>query len=397
MARITINGISFDPTAPGPATAALAKTDATNSDYVLVQTAAPPTEAQLEQLKKLGCVIHEYVSENTFLCTYKPKSLAKVRALKFVAWAGVYMKGFKIPPNLRQQATPAAMAGILPHELTTSTRRTLRKVDIVLHDDVDPNDTELKKKIAAAARINPEDLSMSRHKVRLNVQERYLNDLAAIDQVRHIEEAPNVKLFNSEARPIIECPRRAERSDLRGRGRTRGGRRYRLRPGIDHQRPSRLHRTGGEAGAVRTPGQDGRSGWPWHPRLRLGARQRELVVHGRRDPGHGAQGQADNAIAAGRRRGARRDSGRSARPVRARVQQQGARAHELLGGRDARIAVHAELEGDRRLRVQPSGLRDLLRRRQRRDRHEQRRHRRRGAGGIAGRGEELHHRGRERE
>ena len=106
MARITINGISFDPTAPGPATAALARTDATSSDYVLVQTAAPPTEAQLEQLKKLGCVIHEYVSENTFLCTYKPKSLAKVRALKFVAWAGVYMKGFKIPPNLRQQATP---------------------------------------------------------------------------------------------------------------------------------------------------------------------------------------------------------------------------------------------------------------------------------------------------
>ena len=58
MSRITINGISFDPTAPGPATAALARTDATNSDYVLVQTAAPPTEAQLEQLKKLGCVIH---------------------------------------------------------------------------------------------------------------------------------------------------------------------------------------------------------------------------------------------------------------------------------------------------------------------------------------------------
>src|SRR5262245_65920113 len=135
MSRITINGISFDPTAPGPATAALARTDATNSDYVLVQTAAPPTEAQLEQLKKLGCVIHEYVSENTFLCTYKPKSLAKVRALKFVAWAGVYMKGFKIPPNSRQQATPAAMAGILPHESTTSTRRTLRKLDLVLHDD----------------------------------------------------------------------------------------------------------------------------------------------------------------------------------------------------------------------------------------------------------------------
>src|SRR5438105_1656914 len=205
MARITINGISFDPTAPGPATAALGKTDASKSDYVLIQTTAPPTEAQRAQLHKLGVVIHEHVSENSFLCTFKPKSLAKVRALKFVTWAGVYMQGFKIPPNLREPVATAAAASILPQEATTSTRRTLRKVDVVLHDDVDPNDAELKKKIAAAARINPEDLAMSRHKVRLQVQERYLNDLAAIDQVRQIEEAPNVKLFNSEARPNMNA------------------------------------------------------------------------------------------------------------------------------------------------------------------------------------------------
>src|SRR5882757_3379365 len=120
MARITINGISFDPTGPGPATAALAKTDATNSDYVLVQTASPPTEAQLAQLEKLGVVVHEYVSENTFLCTFKPKSLAKVRALKFVTWAGVYMQNFKIPPDLREPVATAAAASDLPQEETTS-------------------------------------------------------------------------------------------------------------------------------------------------------------------------------------------------------------------------------------------------------------------------------------
>lgn len=89
MARITINGISFDPTAPGPATAALAKMDASKSNYVLVQTIGPPTDAQRAQLLKLGVVVHEHVSENTFLCTFKPDSLAKVRALKFVTWSGV--------------------------------------------------------------------------------------------------------------------------------------------------------------------------------------------------------------------------------------------------------------------------------------------------------------------
>jgi serine protease AprX len=203
MARITINGISFDPTAPGPATAALAETDAADSDYVLVQTSSPPTEAQLAQLQKLGVVVLEHVSENTLLCGFKPESLSKVRALKFVTWAGVYMQNFKIPPNLREPV--AATASIVPQEAETSTRRTLRKVDVVLQQDVDSSDAELKKKLAAAARINPEDLTMSRHKVRLQVQERYLNDLSAIDEVRHVEEVPARKLFNNFARTIMNA------------------------------------------------------------------------------------------------------------------------------------------------------------------------------------------------
>src|SRR6185295_6272352 len=41
--------------------------------------------------------------------------------------------------------------------------------------------------------------------VRLHVQERYLNDLAAIDAVRHVEEVPSVKLFNNVARPILNA------------------------------------------------------------------------------------------------------------------------------------------------------------------------------------------------
>jgi hypothetical protein len=211
MARITINGISFDPdtsalagAAAAVATAAIAKTDASNSNYILVQTYAPLTDAQRSQLQKVDAVVQEYVSENTYLCSFKPKSLAKVRALKFVHWAGVYMQGFKIPANLREQPQTAA-AGIIPQEAAPSTRRTLRNVDIVFHDDIDPSDGDMKKKIAAAARINPEDLEMSRHKVRLHVQERYLNDVASLDEVRHVEEVPDRKLFNNVARPIMNA------------------------------------------------------------------------------------------------------------------------------------------------------------------------------------------------
>jgi serine protease AprX len=205
MNQITINGISFDPTAPGPATAALAKTDAADSNYILVQTNGPLTDSQRSQLEKLGVIVHEYVSENTYLCTFKPKSLTKVRALKFVDWAGVYMQGFKIPPNLRESLPAAGTATLVPQAAVPSTRRTPRQVDIVLHGDTDPNDAELRRKIAAAARINPEDLVMSRHKVRLNVQERYLTDVAAIDEVRHVEEVPERKLYNNVARPIMSA------------------------------------------------------------------------------------------------------------------------------------------------------------------------------------------------
>lgn len=206
MARITINGISFDPSAPGPVVRELAATDAADSNYVLIQTVAPPREDQWQQLRALGVKVQEYVSENSYLCSFAPKSLENVRALKFVAWAGVYMKDFKIPPTLRSLAAEAAPANIVPQAPAMSMRRTLRKVDVVLHDDVDPNDGDLKKRLAAAARVAPEDLVMSRRKARLQIQERYLNDLASIDEVRHIEEVPPVKLFNNVARSILNAP-----------------------------------------------------------------------------------------------------------------------------------------------------------------------------------------------
>src|SRR5262249_24296037 len=139
MSQITMNGISFDPTGPAPATAALAKTDASDSNYILIQTDGPLTDSQRSQLEKLGAFVHEYVSENTYMCTFKPKSWTPVRALKFVTWAGVYMQGFKIPPNLRESLPAAGTASLVPQAAGTSIRRTPHLVDIILHGDVDPN------------------------------------------------------------------------------------------------------------------------------------------------------------------------------------------------------------------------------------------------------------------
>jgi hypothetical protein len=128
-----------------------------------------------------------------------------VRALPFVTWADVYHRGFKIQPTLRSAVGTPQTASIGEAQLGMLTRRTLHTVDIVLHQDVDPNADAVKDRIAAAAHLDPQDLQTGNRKFRLKVQERFLDDLAAIDDVRHIEEVPAVKLFNNVARTIINA------------------------------------------------------------------------------------------------------------------------------------------------------------------------------------------------
>src|SRR5215218_8711343 len=139
MALITINGVSFDPIADAQALnlAGLESADAEASDYILIQTTAPLSPEQTEELAKLGVVVQECVSENTYLCSYKGTDLTSIRSLPFVTWANVYLRGFKIAPNLQPAGmTPAAH--VLPTPAALSHSRTLRTVDIVFHEDVDP-------------------------------------------------------------------------------------------------------------------------------------------------------------------------------------------------------------------------------------------------------------------
>ncbi|MGE5291608.1 MAG: S8 family serine peptidase [Micromonosporaceae bacterium] len=206
MARITINGVSLDPVtqSEGLRAARLESADASQSNYVLIQTRGPLSDAEKTQLSDLGVVIHEYVPENTYLCAYHPSDLGPVRALPFVVWANVYLRGFKVPPSLRP-AAPDAAASILPASVPRSPSRKLRQVDVVLHNDVDATSAELREHIAAAASVDADGLQMGRRKVRLTVQEGHLDDLAGVDEVHHIEEVPARQLFNSVARPILNA------------------------------------------------------------------------------------------------------------------------------------------------------------------------------------------------
>jgi hypothetical protein len=219
MARITINGVSLDPLAQAPALAAagLDTPDTSTSNYVLVQTAEPLTDAQRTELGDLGVDIQEYVPDDTYLCRYAPADLSPVRALPFVTWAGAYLRGFKINPTLRP-TPPDAAAAVLPGPLRQPPSRRRREVEIVLHDDVDPTSDAVRNQVAAAAKVNAADLRTGQHKVRVTVEEGRLDALAALDEVRQIEQAPKRQLFNNVARGILNADVVVNSTPYKGKG-----------------------------------------------------------------------------------------------------------------------------------------------------------------------------------
>ena len=119
-----------------------------------------------------------------------------------MSWANVYLQELKIAPSLRP-SLPAAKASLSELLATPPPSRDLHQVDVVFHSDVDAKTARLKNQIAAAARVSADTIEVGRDKMRLTVQERYLNDVASLDQVRTIEEVPKRKLFNNVAGPIL--------------------------------------------------------------------------------------------------------------------------------------------------------------------------------------------------
>lgn len=164
MAKITINNISINPATQGPALAAadLLAPDASTSNYILIQTKQPLDKAQKAALAAKGVVILEYVPDNTYVCEYRASDLNEIRALPYVAWANVYMQGFKIAPALAAPPGGPRVRSLL--EMTARPERVLsttpKTVEIIFHRNVDP--ATVRNPIATAARIDPGDLKRAR-------------------------------------------------------------------------------------------------------------------------------------------------------------------------------------------------------------------------------------------
>lgn len=219
MAKITINGITINPATEGVAlaNANLLSADSADSNYILIQTSGPLTRAQREELAEFDVQIIEYVPTNTYLCRYAPTDLDVLRALPFVEWVNVYMHGFKIAPQLHSPSVAAETANLLAlGEPETSMSQTPRKINVVLHQGVNAED--VRGKIARAARLDPQTLQITPSGVSLTVSPQHLADLAAIDEVRHLEEFTEAKLSNSIAIRLMRADAVHNQVDLQGAG-----------------------------------------------------------------------------------------------------------------------------------------------------------------------------------
>ena len=220
MIAITINGISIDPTAPKAQLASLSLNHASahSSDYIIVQTRAPLTASDKAQLAKTGAVILEAVPGRALVCHFPGTSLAKVRALPFVTFADIYPEVVKLSSALRKLDTKpggvaVATAALAKSAALDATRVT---VDVVLHRNVKM--TQAVKRIAAAAHLQLDQVTPSSGKVRLTLKERRLADVAALDEVRHLEKVFPRKLANSVARQILRIPTVAASANGDGKG-----------------------------------------------------------------------------------------------------------------------------------------------------------------------------------
>ena len=392
MAPITINGVSLDPLAEaqGLAAAGLEPPDASQSNYVLVQTGGPLTAEQRGQLEKAGAEVQEYVPESTYLCRYAPADLQPLRDLPFVAL------GRRLPARLQGPAGAAAAGRRARRDDRPRRRRRVLAVAVAQ---------------AARGRRRP---PRRRHPERGRPREPHRRGgprqprrapgrpaqgprapsrrvssttLAALDEVRHIEPVPERQLFNNVARPIIDADVVVNGTHYQGDGEIVA-----------------VADTGFDKGSTPTSTRPSRGAWPSSTPSAARAPTRPTTRTG-----------------TARTSRARRSATATARPWAARSRaprpgprscssplldsggglggipldlhdlfeppydrRQGPRAHELVGRDHAGSALRLERAGDRRLRLEPTrtwsicfaaGNDGIDKRRQRR--------RRRGLGGLS--------------
>ncbi|PGH35699.1 hypothetical protein GX50_01412 [[Emmonsia] crescens] len=221
MSIISINGNQLDPLAQSQELRDLGlhSDDASQSDYLLIRAGTDRlSDEQRGMLRNLGVDIMEYVSKDTYLCSYKDTDLTQIRSLAFVSWVNTYLEQFVVQSSLK--SNPPVFKPISAFTTTPKTSH-LQLVDIIVHHDVDPKNDAVRAAVARAARADLKYLKISSRSIRLQVQQQYLDDVAAIDAVYLIQSVHPFVLWNNKAWEVLGCDTTnmvANATEYRGEG-----------------------------------------------------------------------------------------------------------------------------------------------------------------------------------
>ena len=213
LKKIIIEGNEIEPTLHGPGHAlpdGVAK-DASGTNYVLIQSDGSLTTDQKKDLQSCGVNVQKYISDQTYLCEYRPTDLESLRAKDFVLYANTYPINLKVNSGLKKSEPVLASA-------VESSASEPIEINVLFHDGINASSDDIKAKIAEKAHVDLTTLESTRRKISLKIERQYIDDLATVDEVRSIEEARKRVLYNNIARGIINADVNINNTIYQGRG-----------------------------------------------------------------------------------------------------------------------------------------------------------------------------------
>ncbi|KAJ9653174.1 hypothetical protein H2198_007636 [Neophaeococcomyces mojaviensis] len=193
---LTINGRTADVEVSNTATSLKAMdNDGQGTDYILIKTKGPLTNAQKEDLHDQAVKILEYVGDDTYLCHYVPDDLSKLQAKDFVVGVSFYLGVFRVSDTLRA----SLRAKDRPQGQD-------KAVTLVLHEARTEQDfSQVVQLIADTAQTKPEAVQVDKQSntLTLEIDPAKVEDLASLDVVKVVDETVPKVLCNDCARQIL--------------------------------------------------------------------------------------------------------------------------------------------------------------------------------------------------
>lgn len=172
--------------------------DARNTDHIVVSVRDTLSLDQKNELAELGVEFVEDLGDKNFLCRYKKSTLEPLRELKFIQQVDVYRNLYKIPADLKEFVEQI-------QQDSKSAEEVICAIDVLGHQNVSDMNA-LAEQIIEKTDIARDSIQVLDNKVRIDAPIDQLEAIAALRDVRILEEVVQPTLYDSQALQIISAP-----------------------------------------------------------------------------------------------------------------------------------------------------------------------------------------------